>query len=314
MTISSTDSTPLKSPAQLFSQRPLPPLEQLLKASAPPAQTAAQTVSSSGLTQTSGPAGKSLPALALDGPVAGTAIAAGVWFDASRRSRDGGVITTLTFDPAQAELMPIFNDRHAPVSTQQLLAVPGLIGAINASFFANGIIGDIQAGAQRSVDDGQPALDKITDKRHFIAVAADGSVHTGLGGLSENAQAHYKHFIGGFPALYTPDQLPRLEADIRSGAFARRADYGGASQASSVSRSFLGRRADGKIVLVAAGHGSERGKGVTMSEGARLLRDLGAVEAYVLDGGGSTTMYAKGQPLARTDGRQVWSYLGVRAR
>ncbi|MEZ0371318.1 MAG: phosphodiester glycosidase family protein, partial [Candidatus Sericytochromatia bacterium] len=120
--------------------------------------------------------------------------------------------------------------------------------------------------------------------------------------------------IGGFPALYTRDQLRTLDQDIRSGVFAKRASYGGASQADSVSRSFIGIAADGKVLLVAAGHGSERGKGVSMAEGARLLRELGAVEAYILDGGGSTTIFARGVEHARTDGRQVWSYLGIRAR
>lgn len=328
MTIPPSSGSPsgLQPPGELFNQRrTLPPLSELLKNQPKPQRgpSGQTTQPATAVTQPkqpdkqqipqTGPSGKAKPVPLFEQP-AGKPLADGVWFDQSRRTRDGGVVSVLTLDPAKAELVPVFNPNHTAVSARQIEADKSLLGAINASFFGAGIIGDIKAGAKVSTDDGQPALDKVTDQRHFIAVAADGSVHTGRGGLSENAAAGYKSFIGGFPALYTRAELKNLDQDIHSGAFARRANYGGASQQDSCSRSFIGIGADGRVMLLAAGHGSERGKGVTMADGARLMRELGAVEAYVLDGGGSTTIFARGAAHAKTDGRQVWSYLGVKAR
>lgn len=244
----------------------------------------------------------------------GRQLAPGVWYDSSGRTAEGGIVRVLSLDPAKAELVPIFDPSKKALPATALSKDQKLLAAINASFFGAGIIGDIKADTKASSDDHVPALDKITDQRHFIAVTPEGKVVTGKGGLSEQAGASYRHFIGGFPALYTRDQLKRLDQDIGSGEFAKRASYGGADQSSSFSRSFIGITADGRVLLVGAGQGSKRALGVTMAEGARLLRSLGAVEAYILDGGGSTSVYARGVEHARTDGRQVWSYLGVKAK
>ena len=141
-----------------------------------------------------------------------------------------------------------------------------------------------------------------------------GEIRTGTGGWQENAAAGYKHFIGGFPALYTRSQHDALEADITSGAFARRSQYSGSHADENLGRSFFGLDDKGRALLVAVGQGSIYDRGLSLVAGARLLRELGAREAYVLDGGFSTTIYVRGVEHARTDGRQVWSYLGVRAK
>ncbi|MEZ0367798.1 MAG: phosphodiester glycosidase family protein, partial [Candidatus Sericytochromatia bacterium] len=286
MSIPPPSSQGLRPPAELFGKRRLPPLSELLPVNqglpaVPAAKPALEPVNLTAIK----PAdqnhvsplsqGKTSPQVQILDKGHGKPLATGVWYDASRRSADGGVVRVLTVDPHKAELVPIFKD-HAPVSGHEIEADKQLLGAINASFFGKGIIGDIKSDKKVSTDDHLPALDKITDQRHFIASGADGRISTGRGGMSENAAAGYRNFIGGFPALYTRDQLRNLDQDIRSGAFAKRASYGGANQADSVSRSFIGIAADGKVLLVAAGHGSERGKGVSMAEGARLLRELGA--------------------------------------
>ncbi|PKL74827.1 MAG: hypothetical protein CVV27_18500 [Candidatus Melainabacteria bacterium HGW-Melainabacteria-1] len=155
----------------------------------------------------------------------GQQLAPGVWFDSSGKTADGGVIRTISIDPRQAELVPIFNS-SGPISARQLEKQPGLLAAINASFFGQGgIIGDIKADKKILSDDDRPYLDKITDQRHFLASTADGKVKTGRGGLSENQG--FRHFIGGFPALYERSQLSALDQDIRSGVLAKRASYGG---------------------------------------------------------------------------------------
>jgi len=56
-------------------------------------------------------------------------------------------------------------------------------------------------------------------------------------------------------------------------------------------RTAVGVRADGRILLVAVdGRQPELSVGMTIAELASLLRELGAVEAVNMDGGGSTTM------------------------
>ncbi|MGV3526391.1 MAG: phosphodiester glycosidase family protein [Candidatus Sericytochromatia bacterium] len=319
MSLPPAASSGLLPPEQLF--RPVAPVEASPRPSVgkvPGPQPSAPALPDQNRVQA--PAGRavapSVPLVASGGrPPEGKPVAAGLWFSDARRTADGGVVRLLTLDPTQVELVPVFNGK-GPVSPQSLKRDPGLLAAVNASFFAAGqfLIGDAKAGMQTLADDDKANVDKITDQRHFIATDLKGKVVTGRGGLAENSTRPLKHFLGGFPALYTRDQLNTLDQDIRSGTFAKRADYGGASQAASISRSFVGVTAEGRVLLVAAGSGQQRDKGVTMAEGARLLRELGAVEAYVLDGGGSSTVYVKGGAHAPTDGRQVWSYLGVRAR
>lgn len=304
----------LRPPSELFaSPAPLKPLPELKTQQAPlsvPDKTDQTQFKSSAV-------GKASPKVALPDveppkKPAGKELTPGVFYDKSRRTADGGIVRVLSLDPRRAELVPVFKNKGS-ISAREIEQDKSLIGAINASFFGKFIIGDIKAGAQTQTDDHMPYIDKISDNRHFIAVSPEGDVKTGKGGISENTGS-FKNFIGGFPALYTREQLKTLDKDIRSGVFNQRTDYGGASHASSISRSFLGVKADGSILLVAAGEGNQRAKGVSLPEGARLLRELGAVEAYVLDGGGSTTMFARGVEHARTDGREVWSYLGIRKR
>ena len=63
---------------------------------------------------------------------------------------------------------------------------------------------------------------------------------------------------------------------------------------------------------LAAGEGSIRSKGVDFVQAAHLMRSLGAVEAYILDGGGSTSMLVNGEKNANTDGRAVKSYISIK--
>jgi hypothetical protein len=248
----------------------------------------------------------------------GREIAPGITLDSSRKSKDGAPIRVLTIDPARTQILPIVAPHGGPLDANKLpqnkQGGKPLLAAINASFFTpQSVIGDVQALQLKLTDDAHPALDKVTDQRYFLAVDKAGQLKTGKGGLSENPGA-YQAFLGGFPALFTSEQQATLEADIRSGAFAKRASYGGASPETTISRSFVGVSAKGELLLVAAGEGRLRSQGVSIVEAARLLKSMGAREAYILDGGGSTSLYVKDTFYARTDGRQVHSYLGIYAR
>jgi len=242
----------------------------------------------------------------------GSQIADGLWFDKDRRTRDGGVVRVLTVDPAKLDIRPVFHANSRYISPREIRREPSILAAINASFFgARSLIGDIKAGDKVFVDDNNAWLDNITDQRYFLGSNPEGRLLTGKGGLVENPSPQFQSFIGGFPALYTRGQAQHLEADIHNGKFAERANYGGAAQSSTISRSFMGITADGKLILVAAGEGNRRSKGVSMVGGARLLKNLGAVEAYILDGGGSTSMFVRNKEFAHTDGRRVKSYLAI---
>lgn len=303
----------LKPPAELFGNRRLPPLAELLPAKAPATAPVSSKPGPVDKVQIKHPARPAAaPSVPLLDKPAGKEIAAGLWYDTSRRSADGGVLRLITLDPGKVELVPIFHANSSPVAAREILSDKTLLGAINASFFGKMIIGDIKNDSREVRDDKYPYIDKLSDQRHFIAVKKDGGISTGRGGLNENGD--FKHFIGGFPALYTRSQLTSLDKDIASGAFEKRSAYGGAMANDTISRSFVGIDAAGRVLLLAAGQGDQRSQGVSLAQGARLMRELGAIEAYVLDGGGSTSMYVRGVEHAPTDGRQVLSYLGLRSR
>ena len=61
-------------------------------------------------------------------------------------------------------------------------------------------------------------------------------------------------------------------------------------------RTGIGVTADGHFLFIAVdGRSAGYSRGVTMTEFAQMFQDLGAVVAYNLDGGGSTTMWFNGE-------------------
>ncbi|MDQ7850858.1 MAG: phosphodiester glycosidase family protein [Armatimonadota bacterium] len=102
------------------------------------------------------------------------------------------------------------------------------------------------------------------------------------------------HALGGGPRLVRDGQVHvpfRWEAF--SAAFARR----------RTSRSAVGITAAGKVLLVTV-EKSARSRGMTLVELAGLLRDLGAVQAMNLDGGGSSTLVVGGRVVNRPERTQ----------
>ncbi len=103
------------------------------------------------------------------------------------------------------------------------------------------------------------------------------------------------HAVGGGPRLLRAGQLDitaemeRFQADITQGRAPRTA---------------LGITAAGELLLVAVnGRQNNISIGMTLTELAGLLRDLGAIDAMNLDGGGSSTMVVRDVVLnAPSDG------------
>ncbi len=93
--------------------------------------------------------------------------------------------------------------------------------------------------------------------------------------------------MGGVPQLVTDGQIS-VDRACRTGLCAPNPRTG------------IGVRADGKVILVVVDGRQKRwSHGVTLFTFARIMRNLGAVQALNLDGGGSSTMVVQGEVVNR---------------
>ncbi|MDQ8735002.1 phosphodiester glycosidase family protein [Paenibacillus sp. LHD-38] len=82
-------------------------------------------------------------------------------------------------------------------------------------------------------------------------------------------------------------------------------NFGNRSIQGSNPRTGIGMLAPNHYVFVVVdGRKENYSKGMTLSEFAQVFQDLGATEAYNLDGGGSSTMYFMGRVVNNPQGRQ----------
>lgn len=109
--------------------------------------------------------------------------------------------------------------------------------------------------------------------------------------------------VGGGPLLLKDRQIVlNPEAEQFSKAFIQQA----------ASRSVIATTEAGKLILVTV-HNRVRGAGPTLAEVARIVQQMGVVNALNLDGGSSTTLYLGGQLLDRapSTAARVHNGLGV---
>jgi hypothetical protein len=92
-------------------------------------------------------------------------------------------------------------------------------------------------------------------------------------------------FIGGKPILMKDGVVT---ADSCSEPLCRRQ-----------ARTGIGRRSDGRLLLIVVDGGSKQSVGMTLIEFASLFKDLGATDALNLQGGASSTMVVKGSVVNR---------------
>jgi hypothetical protein len=108
--------------------------------------------------------------------------------------------------------------------------------------------------------------------------------------------ADVEQAVGGGPWLVRDGQVS-VDSDAEN--FQR-----GSFVDSRHARTAAGVTANGELLLVTVDRRAEMSRGASLEELARILRDLGAVNAINLDGGGSTTMSVAGGVVnAPSDGR-----------
>ena len=103
------------------------------------------------------------------------------------------------------------------------------------------------------------------------------------------------HALGGGPRL------------VRAGAISvpfRWEQFGPSFSTTRTSRSAVGITAAGKVLLVTVERSPRRSAGMNLFELARLLQNLGAVEAMNLDGGSSATLVVGGRVVNRAESAQ----------
>jgi len=115
--------------------------------------------------------------------------------------------------------------------------------------------------------------------------------------------ANYPQILGAGPLLVQNRQIVLdAKAEQFSDAFIRQ----------TAPRSAIGITASGTL-LIAAVHSGSGGNGPTLAEIARIMQQLGCVDALNLDGGSSTSLYLGGQLLDRSPSTaaRVHNGLGV---
>lgn len=122
-------------------------------------------------------------------------------------------------------------------------------------------------------------------------------------GSTPSQFSQYPHIMGAGPLLVSNNQVV---LNIASETFQN------SFEAEAAPRSAIAQRTDGTILLVTS-HNRVGGAGPTLPEWARILQQMGGVNALNLDGGSSTTLYLGGHLVDRhpVTAARVHSALGV---
>jgi exopolysaccharide biosynthesis protein len=120
-----------------------------------------------------------------------------------------------------------------------------------------------------------------------------------LANLKRGMRVEIRTEVVTTPAIpFKPDFIigagPQLLASGRFVAEAEAANYSQSLMRARHPRTAIGRREDGRLILVTVdGRQPQKSVGMTIEELAKLMLELGCREALNLDGGGSTTMVIK---------------------
>ncbi|QNK60426.1 phosphodiester glycosidase family protein [Paenibacillus sp. PAMC21692] len=143
--------------------------------------------------------------------------------------------------------------------------------------------------------------------REGLALYSDGSLQAyAEEAISSDAllEAGVTDTFSFGPALVTEGEIAGDFSSVKIDK-----NFGNRSIQAANPRTGIGMVAPNRFLFVVVDGRSSESRGMTLTEFAELFQDLGAVEAYNLDGGGSSTMYFMGRvvndPLGRGNERGV---------
>ena len=199
-----------------------------------------------------------------------------VWRQLTSQHLYGGgqTVNVVRFVPTRAGLryQPMAHPGCAPVA--QMAGDTGALAAMNGGFFSP------RCGSLDllRVDGALLATNAVRDPMRVMGWEG-GQVPRFRWVAAGSDWPAVEFAMGGHPGL------------VEGGVVAPRPEEAGGFYQARHPRSMLGQTADGQVLWVTVDGRTAAGEGLSVPDAARLMADLGAVEAINLDGGGSTTLY-----------------------
>ncbi|MBR3164983.1 MAG: phosphodiester glycosidase family protein [Lachnospiraceae bacterium] len=168
--------------------------------------------------------------------------------------------------------------KNVTAKTSEIAGSTGAILAINGDFYGTQEKGYV-------VRDGVVYRDIAKNGQEDLVIYSDGSfgfINEGEVTAQELVDAGAEQVLSFGPALVTDGQISVSEGEEVGKAMA------------SNPRTAIAQTADGKYLFIVADGRTSESAGVSLSQLAQFLQSIGAVNAYNLDGGGSSTMVFNG--------------------
>ena len=171
--------------------------------------------------------------------------------------------------------------KNVTATTSEIAGSTGAILAINGDYYGTQEKGYV-------VRDGVIYRDTAKNGQEDLVIYSDGSfgfITEGEVTAQELVESGAEQVLSFGPALVTDGQISVSEGEEVGKAMA------------SNPRTAIAQTADGKYLFVVADGRTDESAGLSLSQLADVLQSLGAVNAYNLDGGGSSTMVFNGNVI-----------------
>lgn len=171
--------------------------------------------------------------------------------------------------------------KNVTATTSEIAGSTGAILAINGDYYGTQEKGYV-------VRDGVIYRDTAKNGQEDLVIYSDGSfgfITEGEVTAQELVDAGAEQVLSFGPALVTDGQISVSEGEEVGKAMA------------SNPRTVIAQKADGSYLFVVADGRTDESAGLSLSQMAEFLQSLGAVNAYNLDGGGSSTMVFNGNVI-----------------
>jgi len=198
-------------------------------------------------------------------------------------------VSVLIADPSQANIsvgFPYLQRSREAISTMIPDQFPEAAGGVNGTFF------DVKVGGHETclrvdnsvIPEGEPSDKGPWSWEAALVLDASG-----------NADVVWRPEGGWQDDTSHPDIIANGPRSVVDGAIEDNTDRGGHCS-NRYPRTGAGVSAAGEVVLVVVDGRTEFTSGMTCAELSRLMIDLGCVDAVNMDGGGSSAMWARGEP------------------